>query len=95
MSAIGMNVAADGRHGSDALRALHCTWARIVARRDTDISAALYDYRANGIGVLLVLDRLSIEAYGSVDGERLAATAELASARAALADTRTEAPQRG
>lgn len=78
MSAIGINVSADGRHDAASLRAIGATWARIVARRHIDISGTLSSYRAAGINVLLVLDRMSIEEYGLVDSANLAASTTVA-----------------
>lgn len=78
MAKIGINVSADGRHSGASLRGLNATMARIAARRGVDQTDILTDYRANGIGVLLVLDRLSIEAYGPVDSANLASTAAVA-----------------
>jgi hypothetical protein len=80
MSAIGMNVSADGRHSAASLRALHVTWARIVARRHLDISGLLASYQAAGISVLLVLDRMSVEDYGPVGRSDLALSTTLACA---------------
>lgn len=81
MASIGLNVAWTGAHSSVWLQKQHATLARLVARQSIDLSGTFAAYRAAGIRPLLVCDRESIEAYGSVDSDQLAA-----SAAAALSD---------
>lgn len=65
MASIGMNVAADGRHTPESIAALHCTWVRLVARQEHDLSDYLASLQAVGIRVLLVFDRTSVEQFGT------------------------------
>lgn len=65
MSAIGINVSADGRHDGRSLRDLNVTWARVAARADFDLRDRFADYRRHDVRVLLVFDRLSVEQFPS------------------------------
>lgn len=51
---------------------------RVVARREIDLTSLLRAFSNNGIRTLMVYDRGSFQAFGSVDPEHLAATAATA-----------------
>jgi hypothetical protein len=69
-----MNVREDGGTTGASLAHIGARWAIVVARRDEDVGGTLADYLAHDIYPLLLLDRLSIEAFGPVDSAHIAAS---------------------
>jgi predicted chitinase len=59
MASVGMNVARDGSSSPDLVRSLGCTWIRVVALPDVDLSGYFSHCRALGLQIMLVLARES------------------------------------
>lgn len=59
MASIGINIARDGSSSPDLVRSLGCTWVRIVAMPDVDLTGYFGHCRALGLQIMLVLARES------------------------------------